>query len=207
MDSNINQGEAFGIFPIPMYSTTLKTLDYFTVMEAVDAVGGWSRNDGGNSISKDKYILNHPSLSALREECEAHLDKFLTEVMSLDAKFKITQSWVNRNPKGTHHREHTHRNSVWNCVMFLKDHPTPMTFRDPNPWKDMWDFEPQTKESNWANSNINHIYPEFGKLLIFPHYLHHSVGENMYEGERVSLAFNTWFDSDFGSEAKLTATR
>jgi uncharacterized protein (TIGR02466 family) len=207
MDSNLNPSEAFGVFPTPMYSTTLKTLDYQEVIDAVEESGGFHKNDGGNKISANKYILNSPSLSSLFGEVSSHLNQFLSEVMRLKTQFNITQSWVNVNPRGTHHTEHTHRNSVWNCVMFLKDHPTPMTFRDPNPWRDIWDFSSQTVESNWANSNLNHIYPTKGKLIIFPYYLHHSVGVNEFEEERISLAFNTWFKDDFGSAERLTATR
>jgi uncharacterized protein (TIGR02466 family) len=206
VDQVKNTSEAFGIFPIPMYQAKVKSLNFFKVDEAVKATGGWQENDGKNFISKDKYILNHPHLDVLKAELQTHLKTFLEDTMRLTTRFNITQSWVNRNPKGTFHREHQHRNSIWNCVLFLKDHPTPMTFRDPNPWKDLWDFESQTLSSNWANGNVMKFYPEFGNLLIFPHYLHHSVEENVYEGDRYSLAFNTWFADDFGSEARLTAT-
>ena len=203
----MDKGSATGIFHIPIYTATLETLNYNDALTAIDNSGGWLNNDGGNYISTNKFILDEELLKPLKDEAVAHLNKFLTEVVKLNLKFHITQSWVNRNPKGTRHLEHTHRNSVWNCVIFLKDHPTPMSFRDPNPWKDFWDWSEETSEPNWANSNIVNIYPEVGKMIIFPHYLHHSVGENMYDVERVSLAFNTWFSEDFGSHNSLTLTR
>jgi uncharacterized protein (TIGR02466 family) len=206
MDKVLSDAETFGIFPVPIYSTTLKQLDYDEVMRVVDATGGWKENEGKNFISSDKSILHHWHLKDLLEEATAHLDNFLHEVMRIDTKFQVTQSWVNTNPHGTRHMEHTHRNSIWNCVMFLCDHSTPMTFRDPNPWKDMYDFSHETIDSNWANSNLSHILPEFGKFVIFPHYLHHSVGVNNTNEDRVSLAFNTWFKEPFGSKEKLTLT-
>jgi uncharacterized protein (TIGR02466 family) len=206
MGNDLNPAEAFGIFPVPVYSTKLKTLDYEMVMSAVDENGGWHRNEGGNLISKNKSVLHIPKLKPLLDEAKAHLDNFLHEVMRIDVDFQVTQSWVNRNAKGTRHMEHTHRNSVWNCVMFLTDHDTPMTFRDPNPWKDLWDFSDQTIDYNWANSNLSHVRPEYGKFIIFPHYLHHSVGVNTQDKERASLAFNTWFKDEFGSREKLTLT-
>lgn len=206
MDITLNPAEASGLFAVPIYTTKLKTLNYDDIMSVVDETGGWSENDGKNFISMNKSILHEEKLKPLFDEAMAHLDNFLHEVIRIDTKFQMTQSWVNKNPKGTRHMEHTHRNSIWNCVMFLGDHSTPMTFRDPNPWKDMWDFSEQTIDSNWANGNLAHIYPEHGKFIIFPHYLHHSVGENMQDKERVSLAFNTWFKDSFGSKNKLTLT-
>ena len=203
----MDNGNATGIFHIPIYTAKLETINYNDIMVSIEESGGWGRNDGGNFISVNKWILDEGNLAPLRGECEHHLNRFLTEVVKLKLKFSITQSWVNRNPKGSSHVEHTHRNSIWNCVMFLKDHPTPMIFRDPNPWKDFWDWDNETIEPNWANSNIVNIYPEFGKIVFFPHYLHHRVDTNMYDVERVSLAFNTWFDGDFGGESKLTSTK
>jgi uncharacterized protein (TIGR02466 family) len=197
----MDNGNATGIFHIPLYDAKIESFDFDTVVNAVDE---WQPNDGGNSISKDKYILNHPDLKEVKEECEYHLNRFLTNVVKINLKFHITQSWVNKNQKGSWHAEHIHRNSVWNAVMFMNYHPTPMQFRDPNPWKDYYDFSEEIIESNWANSNIADVYPEVGKLIIFPHYLYHGVGKNPIDEERYSLAFNTWFSQDFGKEQSLT---
>lgn len=202
----MDQGTATGIFHIPIYTAKINSLDFDLVMEAIDDTHGWKPNDGYNLISENKFILDHEKLKPLKEELEYHLDRFLTEVIKLKLKFHITQSWVNRNPKGSHHVEHIHRNSVWNSVLFLNYHPTPMTFRDPNPWKDYYDFSNETTSVSWANANIEEVYPERGKMIIFPHYLYHAVGENPIDMERYSLAFNTWFSEEFGSPESLTLT-
>jgi uncharacterized protein (TIGR02466 family) len=197
----MDNGSATGIFHIPIYEAKIESFNFDVIVNSVDK---WMPNDGGNSISKDKRILHHPKLAPMKEELEYHLDRFLTEVVKLNLKFHITQSWVNRNPYGSWHVDHIHRNSVWNAVMFMNYHPTPMVFRDPNPWKDYYDFSNETTEANWANSNKVSIYPEAGKLIIFPHYLYHGVDKNPIEEERYSLAFNTWFSENFGSEDALT---
>jgi uncharacterized protein (TIGR02466 family) len=167
MDKGKNNYETHAIFPVPVYTAFLESVDLDLANAAVERTG----------------------------------------VMKLDVKFNITQSWINRNPRNTSHAEHTHRNSIWNCVIFLKDHDIPMEFRDPNPWKDLWDMDDQTQEASWANTNISKFYPEAGKMIIFPHYVHHSVGVNPYMDERMSLAFNTWFGSSFGNYGSLTLTR
>jgi len=200
---DLQPSESFGLFAVPIYKTTLTKAVFNDIIEAVET-SGWHEGTEKNFISKDKFILNHPKLEDLREEVKMHLDNMMVNSWKTKIKMTITQSWANKNPKGTSHVEHTHRNSIWNGVIFLKDHPTPMTFRDPNPWKDLWDMEQETTESNWANSNLAHITPREGMLVMFPHYLHHSVGVNQYEDTRYSLAFNTWFGQSFGSVGKLT---
>ena len=201
---DLQPAEAFGLFAVPIYKTKLTSASLQDIIDAVDNTGGWHEGTEKNFISKDKFLLNHPSLKNFKDEIKSHLNNMMLNHWKTNIQMTITQSWANKTPKGTSHVEHTHRNSIWNGVVFLKDHPTPMKFRDPNPWKDLWDVQDEVSESNWANGNIANIEPKEGMLIMFPHYLHHSVPVNKYDDTRYSLAFNTWFGQSFGSIGRLT---
>ena len=194
--------EAFGLFPVPCYKVVLEQCNLEEIKEVVGT--NWHEGDEHNFMSHDKFILQDERLSHLKEEIKMHLDEMMFKYWKTNVRMSLTQSWVNKNPKGTSHVEHTHRNSIWNGVIFLNDHPTPMKFRDPNPWKDLWDMASDVTESNWSNGNIANIYPTENTLIMFPHYLHHSVPVNNYEVDRYSLAFNTWFGEPFGDVERLT---
>jgi hypothetical protein len=49
---------------------------------------------------------------------------------------------------------------------------------------------PPVSQSVPENSMVVKIIPEDGKLLMFPSFLEHSVGQNPVDTERVSVSFN-----------------
>ena len=51
-------------------------------------------------------------------------------------------------------------------------------------------MQPEYREQQPANAQIQQIPPEEGRLIMFPSWLEHSVGQNLSDSLRISLSFN-----------------
>ncbi|MBM4076246.1 MAG: hypothetical protein FJ267_11475, partial [Planctomycetes bacterium] len=122
---------------------------------------------------------------------------FAYAVLRITSKteFYITQSWLNAATFGGESKTHTHPNSVFSGVFYVRtsgedkilfSHPSAQishTF-------DYEEFQPFNSISWWMPATQ-------GSLLLFPSYLPHAVPEILSEN-RVSLAFNTFWHGEVG---------
>ena len=150
----------------------------------------------------DTFVLDHPQLSNIRKFIESKIDSYLSEVMCTDSKLRITQSWVNKLPKGKQHSFHFHPNSILSGVFYLvsnRDHPQ-ILFKSVN----RRDFSFPPKKVNQYNSHTFMLPTQSGDLIVFPSNLYHTVVPNASDTPRMSISFNTWPDSPIGDIDDLT---
>ena len=164
-------------------------------------------NYGGNSASTDRYVLNkHKSIkSFIVNEVNKLFYKKLN--VNTNVAIDITQSWFNYNKKEKRHHNHNHRNSVISGIMYLQGTSGATVFKRPNDlgFASLFDFD--TTQINEFNNNEFYIYPEIGKLILFPSMMEHYVMENKNDETRITLSFNTFFKGSFGVEDRLTKAR
>jgi uncharacterized protein (TIGR02466 family) len=107
-----------------------------------------------------------------------------------DLEFGIDNYWININNNNSYNIAHTHPNSLFSCVFYVK---TPKDSGDILFCRNqMEDFilNPLTKNNNAYN--FQHIkYPAIKKRVItFPSYVSHFVEENKSNEDRISISFN-----------------
>jgi len=157
----------------------------------------------GNSISKDKLVLESKELIEIKKFIEESVDDYFKTVYNPkhNVKLKITQSWINCTKLNQYHHQHYHRNSIVSGVFYLKsDDQTDRINFYKNTYEQI-NFLP--KEWNVWNSDRWWISVKTGLLIIFPSYLMHSVSaveNNNANHVRTSLAFNTFAIGNIGDE-------
>jgi len=62
--------------------------------------------------SKDTYILRRPELENLKKFFYGSLNTYCESVIGTKHRVNITQSWIQRNGRGSFTHEHTHPNSI-----------------------------------------------------------------------------------------------
>jgi uncharacterized protein (TIGR02466 family) len=156
----------------------------------------------GNFRSNDSFIFRQKQLSNIRKFCELSLDIYSKQVLQAKQKLVITQSWCNTNPKGSHHHEHIHPNSLVSGVFYfrLDKHLPPIMFSKGQFESLKMDFE----KYNQFNSETFYLPTVAGELILFPSHLRHSVPKNLSDDVRVSLSFNTFTKDILGNEQSLT---
>ena len=116
--------------------------------------------------------------------------------LMIDPKCKtiVTDCWANINSPGSYNRKHTHFNSMLSGVYYpsVPDKSGHIVFTDPRIQAYVISL-PVTKKTTFTSRQIRRT-PRTGEFILFPSWLEHSVDANESEEERVSVAFNVFFD-------------
>ena len=194
------------LFPVPLgmvdLSEELDKKEVRTLVEFASDINNVKLNQNRNLNTIDSYILRNQKLptSKLNETLNKYLNAFAYNVMGYEdiAKFYITQSWLNVNPKGTSHHRHLHPNSIISGVLYLQsdDRCGNIIFH-----KEEYSARNSTiklckkKDENGINEANNEwisINPAQYTLILFPSTLEHSVNVSDSLQNRISLSFNTF---------------
>lgn len=164
-------------------------------------------NSGGNLTSTDRSILDNQELSGLRGLVDTAIDVYAKDLLQWvpDNNLYVTQSWVNKNSKGTQHSSHTHPNSFISGILYLTDDPTPTVFSQR--FNHMFPLDMPCVEENAYNQRFRkyEIRPERkGQIILFPSSVEHFVPSNLSNEERMTLSFNTWARGSAGTTQNIT---
>jgi uncharacterized protein (TIGR02466 family) len=188
------------LFPIPLYVGLIEGGILPQEIEFAQNLE-YDPNTGGNMSSHNHYVLGEPAMARLRRIADRHLDTFRQHVLATDNELYITQSWTNRNSRGSHHHSHNHLNSIVSGVMYFTHGGSvpPIVFKsDRRP-----QILPRQTAGNIFNTDTFSFRPQGPVMLIFPSSIDHAVATNATDEERISLAFNTFLRGDLGVEERL----
>ena len=160
------------------------------------------QQQNGNYRSDDSYLLRQEKLKNIKNFLGESINKFTTNILQSKQRLVITQSWANRNPKGSKHHEHVHPNSIISGVMYfqINEKLPPIQFSKAN--QDGMKLDPI--KYNHINSESFMLPCKPGELILFPSSLKHSVPINQGDEDRISISFNTFSIDALGSEQDLT---
>jgi uncharacterized protein (TIGR02466 family) len=162
-------------------------------------------NPLGNLTTNDNYLLEHKDLKGFKEELTKHACNFFdyTHHPEHPESLYITQSWANLTKQNDSHGTHSHANSIISAVYYVKAcdddlivvyHPSKGHFSQILVHTDTYD---KYNALSWR------IPVKENDLILFKSTLHHSVPMKEHAGDRISLAFNTFYNN-LGSAETLT---
>jgi len=193
--------ELLQIFPTPILITKYEgsLVDELKHINTLDWI---EQKANGNFKSKDTYLLKHEQFKNIKNFINESINKFTKEISQSDQRLVVTQSWMNKNPKGSKHHEHVHPNSIISGVFYFKQDPKlpPISFS--KAIQSAMKLDP--KKYNNLNSETFLLPCTDGELILFPSNLKHSVPINMSEESRISMSFNTFSIDVLGSTDSLT---
>ena len=143
--------------------------------------GGWhSNNISSNDDFFSDFIL----------EIEKQGNNFAKK-LEICQKVKLSNLWININGYKDFNRRHTHQNSIFSGVFYVKspDKSSMLRFFHPSYEFMVRDWNVDLK-CNMYTSSIWNIIPEEGKLVLFPSWLEHEVDQNLSQEKRISISFN-----------------
>ena len=144
---------------------------------------GWQSN---NIFSDDDFF------SDFILEIEEQANNFAKE-LEICQRVKLSNLWININGYKDFNRRHTHQNSILSGVFYVKVPDKSSKLRFFHPSVDLmvrdWNLNVDLK-CNKYTSSIWEIFPEDGKLLLFPSWLDHEVDQNLSQEKRISISFN-----------------
>ena len=193
--------ELLQIFPTPILITKYEG-SLVDELKHIDTLDWLEQKANGNFKSKDTYLLKHEQFKNIRNFIYEAINKFTKNISQSDQRLVVTQSWMNKNPKGSKHHEHVHPNSIISGVFYFKQDPKlpPISFS--KSIQSAIKLDP--KKYNNLNSETFLLPCTDGELILFPSNLKHSVPINMSEEFRISMSFNTFSIDTLGSTDSLT---
>jgi uncharacterized protein (TIGR02466 family) len=190
----------FKIFPVPVFEfqipehkkTNLALEKYIYNLKNEDPEGLKISNAGGwhsKNFEIEKSLPVKNFLSKIKNILPDIFENHMGWGCSLE-NINISAMWSVINEKNSFNIRHNHPNCYFSAAYYVKTNSNAgrIKFFDPKEVKTM--FYPKIKQHNEFSSNIVHIQPEEGKLLLFPSYLHHSVEENLSDEDRIVISFN-----------------
>jgi len=193
--------ELLQIFPTPILITKYEG-SLVDELKHIDTLDWLEQKANRNFKSKDTYLLKHEQFKNIKNFINESINKFTKNISQSDQRLVVTQSWMNKNPKGSKHHEHVHPNSIISGVFYFKQDPKlpPISFS--KSIQSAIKLDP--KKYNNLNSETFLLPCTDGELILFPSNLKHSVPINMSEEPRISMSFNTFSIDTLGSTDNLT---
>lgn len=189
--------EVIGIFPTPVL---LYYFDSQISQQELDLINSLEkRRNVGNSASVENQVLNLPNFTKLKKFIDQCLDDYVQSILmpENDIKLFCTESWINYAEIGKYHHQHNHPNSIVSGVFYFQaeKNKDSIIFS-----KDEYDqIVVYPKSLNSFNTKVWRVGVETNLLILFPSCLKHEVARIEEERQRISLAFNTFYQGKIGS--------
>jgi uncharacterized protein (TIGR02466 family) len=182
-------------FATPIYVKDVGTPEFNLQLE--QNIINWSRQDKG--VQKTNVNGWHsPTDMHLKPEYKMLVDllhqaqHFIYNDELLDNEPFLGNMWANINPPGGYNRAHTHPNSLWSGVYYVKApiNSGHLKVEDPKPSINI--SRPRRKQGQLPKHLWNevHFEPIAGRLIMFPSWLNHCVDTNQSNDIRISVSFN-----------------
>ena len=182
-------------FATPVYVKDVGTPEFNAQLE--QNIINWSRQDKG--VQKTNVNGWHsPTDMHEKQEYKMLVDilyqaqQFIYKDESLDNEPFLGNMWANINPPGGYNRAHTHPNSLWSGVYYVKApiNSGHLKVEDPKPCINI--SRPKRKQGQLPKHLWNevHFEPIAGRLIMFPSWLNHCVDTNQSNDIRISVSFN-----------------
>lgn len=200
-----NEATVVPLFGIPVFNTKIdiptpeeikfvKDLEY----ERMNTKNGW--------YSNDKYILDRPELSSLKNKIMSGLEIFVRKILHVrqGIDFYMTNSWSVKHDQGDWGQSHVHTNCLLSGVYYLQTNEKSgmIRFRKDTSWTNLFPLCNDLEFDDWNtfNSKVWSFQPEDGLLFLFPSHLLHSIDDNESDQERYSIAFNFYARGKLGTK-------
>ena len=145
-------------------------------------VGGWQSNILFKEDSFFSHIISNIEFSSIQ----------FARQLKMNEDLKVGGFWININKFKDYNQYHTHPQSIFSGVYYIKvpKNSGSIIFKNPSSLgiENNWYYD--IKEYNSFNSCVWEINPYENKLLIFPGWLEHQVLPNLNCEERITLSFN-----------------
>ena len=182
-------------FATPIYVKDVGSQEFNSRLE--QNIINWSNQDKG---------LNRTNMNGWHSTDDMHTKPEYKELVDLlfmaqqhiykdellDNEPFLGNMWANINPPGGYNRAHTHPNSLWSGVYYVKApiNSGHLKVEDPKPSINI--SRPRRKQGQLPKHLWNevHFEPIAGRLIMFPSWLNHCVDTNQSNDIRISVSFN-----------------
>lgn len=158
-------------------------------------------NNMENLISENLYIFEEPELKSIKDAVQEILDIYARDVMCIEQRLYVTQSWSLINKPGIGMHGHSHSNSILSGSLYYCELPAQsagMVFTRHVNYQQI-DLAPDPTRRNIYNTPLNRVIPKQNDVILFSSRLTHLVEPNPSDQPRCAIAFNTFVKGKLGN--------
>jgi len=185
------------LFPTAVWKKKVNNFESLNenLMSNINRLMKDSNRDPNRKWHSERLLMNQEFMSSLNEQILQFAHEIFNKLdLKYNGKIIITGCWVNASPPGAKHHAHSHPNNYLSGVYYVKAQPGANTINFLDPRMVVGLIRPPVNNFNELNSESVTIDIEAGELCFFPHWLRHSVKENISNEDRISIAFNIMFE-------------
>jgi len=183
------------LFATPFLYEHAKELSNSTLQAFCSGIYNAEGTDG--NWQSEHLDLNNILLQPLVTRVQALFDK-QAHLLGLveDCRIEVTQGWINVNKPGTNRSNtndmHMHPGHIMSAVYYVQTATDSgnLVLSSPHGLMDYALPYKLIKNPTQFNGTRYTVMPKDGDLVCFPGWINHSVGENLSEHTRISIAFN-----------------
>ena len=188
----------FGSLPIIKYNDVYKSnedeIEYIKSLKYL--------NKNGFFLSDSYEILKDVKLKKIKNCINNTFEDYKTNILEIENNFYISQSWTTINKNQGFHGAHTHKNTLFSCVLYLQANDSAINFYLNNSAiQNHFNFSYKVKNYNECNSTSWRLPVKTGDLVIFPGHLKHSSEENKNNEDRIIVGANYFIKDEIGNKA------
>mgnify|MGYP000327242304 CR=1 FL=1 len=170
---------------------TIKNLKYRT------------HGENNTKLSEDTHILDIESLKTIKDFISKHFNNFVDNILQVENKFYMCNSWSSLQQKGDFHPVHIHPNTIINSVLYAKiDTGELQWIIDKSPLQQPALIEYKIKEQNIFNSKSWNVPLKQGTITFFPGHIAHTSKTHDTDNERIAIVTSYWLKGNLGSAEK-----
>jgi hypothetical protein len=188
------------IFPTNIFFKKMENVEKINT-KLIKNINQWSKKEKGIKLSNENGWHSPTNMHLLEEYkditneiCRFALGVYTT--LSINEDVKLGAMWANINYPGSYNNTHTHYNSKFSGVYYVKvpKNSGNIFFQDPRPACEM--IRPNYTVESSDETFKEHIFlAEESMLYFFPAWLRHGVERNKSkltgdESNRISISFN-----------------
>ena len=159
-----------------------------------------------NHLTRTSFLLKDTRLSRVRNFLDERMKNYTENVVEIEDKFILTNSWSTITKKGEQHHVHNHPNSIFSLVFYVRSEGEKsgnLKFEYESRLNEKWDFSYSIKNYNSFNSSGLTYTVKTGDIIIFPSWLFHKTTENTTDKDRIIIGANYFVNGTLGTSKNV----
>ena len=155
-----------------------------------------------NHLTKTSFLLKDDKLSRIKSFLDERMNSYIENIVEINDKFVMTQSWSTTTKKSENHHSHNHPNAIFSLVFYISSQGVEsgnLVFNLDNRLREKYDFSFNVKNYNTFNSSTWEYEVNTGDLIIFPAWIYHETRENTSDEDRVIIGANYFVEGVIGT--------
>jgi len=161
--------------------------------------------DKGFYLSKTISLLKNKTLISLKEFMIGKAEEYARDVLEIEDKIYLTQSWSTVNTINSFHKPHNHPNTFISLVYYAQCKDGHLYFAlNTTSIRECFNFEYTINKHNIYNSQSWDLPVRTGDIVLFPGHIDHGTRPNKSTESRIMVGANFFIKGKLGSEKMVS---